>query len=266
MVDKRGGAAWYGDLRVPEGSHAVWRVGPLELDVQHLPGEWRVACRRGDDIWSDAAAVRVAEGGQISEELAVERYLVDDAQPLLSLQPLLPDRPVVTRPVSPVYIPAGEAARFYVSMPLWLRLAVGEARKALTEIPTLRLSDTWFGANTLEGELCYALRSRCRLTLEDGPVLPYRVVTPLVVRNQATDRMLLERINVPVRQLSLFVAPSGQFWTGEVTVERTEEGHLAALKIDAGAPAEARDAAAVAGPRDPLPRKAAIRAFSALFQ
>jgi hypothetical protein len=256
---------WFGDFEIAPGEQACWRVGPLELTVEHASGEWRICQTRGSDVWASEASVRV-ERATPCEEQAVDRYVVAEAGPLLSMLPLLPDRPVITRPVSPVFVPANEAVRLYVSMPVWLRLAVGSRRNLLTEIPTQRLSDTWFGPNTCEGELCYALRSRCRLTLEDDAFLPHRAVTPMRIRNRSAQALLLERINVPVRQLSLYAEPDGRLWTGEVGLERTEDGDFARMRIEVGPPPEARQATPVAGPREPAPKRTVIQAFSALFQ
>jgi hypothetical protein len=256
---------WFGDFEIKTGQRAHWQVGPLALTVEHAANEWRICHSRSDDIWAASASVRV-EQATPCEEQSVDRYIVDDAHPLFSLLPLLPDRPVITRPVSPVFVPAGEAVRLYVTMPVWLQLAVGADRKVLAEIPVQRLSDTWFGPNTCEGELCYALRSRCRLSLSEDAFVPHRVVTPLRIRNRSTELMVLERVNVPVRQLSLYAEPSGRLWTGELALERTEDGRFASVDIEIGAPPEARGASPLAGPREPAPKKTVIRAFSALFQ
>lgn len=259
------GRSWFGDFDIAVGERGQWRAGPLELTVEHTPGEWRMCHSRGTDVWASEASVRI-EHGMPCDDQNIDRYVVDDADPRFSVLPLLPDRAVIARPVSPVFVPAGETVRLYVSMPVWLQLAVGADHKVLAEIPTQRLSDTWFGPNTYEGELCYALRSRCRLTLEDESFPPSRVVTPLRIRNHAADLLVLERVNVPVRQLSVYVQPNGRLWTGEVGLERTEDGIFASLHIEPGPPREARDAAALAGPREPAAKKTAIRALSALFQ
>lgn len=256
---------WFGDFSIGPGQRAHWQVGPLALTVEHAPGEWRLCHSRGEDLWASDASVRLEPAARCDEQ-KVDRYIVGDADPAISLLPLLPDRTVITRPISPVYVPAGESVRLYVSMPVWLQLAVGSERKVLAEIPTQRLSDTWFGPNTREGELCYALRSRCRLVLDDAAFLPYRVMTPLRIRNKSAELMLLERVSVPVRQLSLFAEPNGRLWTGELGLERTEDGQFASLHIEVGPPPEARGATPLAGPREPAPKKTVIRAFSALFQ
>lgn len=257
------GQRWFGDFDFPMDSRSRWRIGALCLTVERAFGEWRVWYQQ-EPAAVDGPVSFQADVAAPEEPAA--RYVVDDRSPRLSLQPLLPDRSVVARPASPLFVPAGESARLYVSIPLWVRLEVGEPRKRLIEIPTFRLSDTWFGPNTREGEYCYALRSRCRLQLHSEQLQPYRAVAPLVIRNHYHEPLALESVNVPVRQLSLFVGPDGLFWTNELAQERSEDGDIAALRFASGPPGEARDAQPVAGPRDTPARPVAIRAFSALFQ
>lgn len=260
MNEALAGERWFGEFRIAAGERRQWRVGPLTLTVERAAGEWRIRQAYGSDAQADAAT-----RGLDAETPGAMRYLAAGPDPLLSLLPLLPDRPVIVRPLSPVIVPAGEAVRLYVSLPVWLQLAVGSAHKVLAELPSQRLSDTWFGPNTREGELCYALRSRCRLSPDDA-LQPHRVVVPLRIHNQAAKPLVLERIKVPVPQLSLYAEPSGRLWAGEVGLERSEDGQFAALHLEPGPPPQASKATPLAGPREPAPKKTAIRAFSGLFQ
>ena len=257
---------WFGAFDIPIGGSGQWRVGPLELLIEHAPGEWRVGQLQHRDGGDDTAQVRIEPLVAADSSLKFDRYIVSDPGPQLTVLPLLPDRSVITRPVSPVYVPSNEAVRLYVSMPVWLRLAVGQAHKVLAELPSQRLSDTWFGPNTREGELCYALRSRCRLALDEDEVQQHRAVTPVRIRNRSMETLVLERLKVPVRQLSLFAGADGRLWTSELALDRTDDGHSVALHVEVGPPPEARGAASVAGPREAASKKTAMRAFSALFQ
>lgn len=254
---------WFGDFSLPSGERLRWRIGPLELLVEHTSGEWRLWEVHGDEL--GIAEVESVASAPDSAALCM-RYAVLAPDGRLTLMPVLPDRPVIARPISPITIPAGEAVRLYVGLPAWLQLAVGPRQKALTEIPVQRLSDTWFGPNTREGELCYALRSRCRRMLEGETDPPYRIMIPLHIHNRSLESLVLERIKVPAPQLGLYAATDGRLWTGEIGLERTEDGRFVLLHLESGPPAEARTAVLISGPREPAPRKTAIRALSALFQ
>lgn len=258
---------WFGAFDFSPGERGTWQVGPLRLCVWRESGEWRVLHHEEGDPLAAEVRVEFAPAGPSEEgEAGATRYVVGEASRRLYLQPMLPDRAVVTRPVSPVFIPGGESARFYVSVPLWLRLEEGEPRRVLEEFPTQRPSDTWFGPPAGDGEMCYAIRSRCRLVLTEQQFLPHRAITPVVIRNHHTEALGLESIKVPVRQLSLYAEDQRQLWTEELALERSEDKDFAAIKVTPGAPPEAKAAERLTAARDPLQRKTVIRAFSALFQ
>jgi hypothetical protein len=61
----------------------------------------------------------------------------------LAVRPLLADRDVVARLATPLRIPAESEATFFVSTPLWAAFWVGDT--VAMEVPTVRLSDTWWG-------------------------------------------------------------------------------------------------------------------------
>jgi hypothetical protein len=135
----------------------------------------------------------------------------------------------------------------------------------LDELPSLRPSETWFGPSTTEGELCYATRTAGRLHLETLPVLRYRAITRILIRNRAHDALLVERIQLPVQYLSLFQAPNDLLWTQAVTLERGRDGGLAGLHIEDRPPAEAEGAVLIREPRQASRTGLLGRTFSTLF-
>jgi hypothetical protein len=181
------------------------------------------------------------------------------------VMPALADRAVVIRPDKPLYVPAGEEVTLYISTPLWMCIEVGEPAHLLQEIPSYRSSDTWFGASTLDGELCYASRTTARLLLEDVPPRFHRALTPILIHNEAEDALLLERIRLPVQHLSLFQAANDFLWTERVTLDREKSGEQAALHLGAGAPPEAAQARLIRPPRHPLRTNVIVRTFSSFF-
>ncbi len=258
-----GGAEhWWGAYRVREGAAAAWRVGPLRLTVVHQRREWIVMRGQGDPddrarLVHQDAPVRAARPDEL-----VTRYAAGDGVDAISITPILPDRSVVTRPQTPITVPARGDVSVMVGSPLWLRLEEGE--HLLEELPAMPPRLTWFGPNTREGELCYATRTFGRLRLEDLCVLPQRVVTAVKIANRADRALTLERLKLPVRRLCLFATPGADFWTEPVVLERREGKEFAELRVVSGPPGEAPDARLVSGPRDPEGTNM-IRAFGSLF-
>ncbi len=258
---------WFGRFALEQNHTRSWRVGPLSFWVHHGYHEWRLRVDNGGDPYSSVLEMELFEERQADvEDRKIQRFLVSDESRQLEIALLLPDRPIVSSPASPVSVPSSESVRFYLSYPLWVALGVGEPARRLAEFPSLRLSDTWFGANTREGMLCYATRSRCRVNLADHPHLPYRAITPLVIHNRARDTLALDRVKLPVSTLSLYRSREhGWLWTQPVTLLREEDGDMAELQLGRNAPEEAGAAEMIAGPREPPQRNVVFRAFSALF-
>jgi len=258
---------WFGEFDLPVNQTLHWSVGPMAFWIHHNDMEWRLFNEDAGDLYDTRTELVRRE--EVQDELAnnrIQRFVMAGGSPILHLGLLLPDRPIISRPVSPVSIPPNESVCFYLSYPLWVSVSVGQPARKLTEFPSHRLSDTWFGPNTREGSLCYATRSRCRLSLADHTNVPNRAITPLLIRNLGKDALTLEKVLLPVSTLSLYRADeSALLWTQSVTMVRQPDGETAALQLGSGAPSEAGPAVQVAGPRELPQRNAVIRAFSALF-
>ncbi|MDT8429126.1 MAG: hypothetical protein RQ757_10215 [Pseudomonadales bacterium] len=182
--------------------------GHLLLEVQHLAFEWIVRY-----AWSvDNTGWPAHE-----KELTVRRYVFKETVSTFSIIPLLADRAVVSRPLSPIILMPGSKATIHISTPLWLSLQIGGSR--VLELPTVQLSDTWFGNKTGIGELCYSDTTRARLDARDQENLYYKAVTAILFKNNNEKQMPLDRINVPVPLLALFrqVEAKPRFLTTAIT-------------------------------------------------
>ena len=96
-----------------------------------------------------------------------------------------------------------------------------------------RPSDTWFGPSTLEGELCYESKTAVRFNLDNVPRRPHRAISVVRIRNRTDTQLSLERLKIPLPNLSLFGTEDGQLWTESITLERDEDGENATVKLGA---------------------------------
>jgi hypothetical protein len=149
---------------------------------------------------------------------------------------------------TPFYIPANEHVTIYVSSPIWIKIEVGSRKTFLEEIPTMVLSDTWYGPNTREGELCYASPTFCRSDISEFKFRAHRVITPIVIFNSAKTPLLFERISIPLPFLSIYADVNGFLWTEEIIAKH--ETHLKlSIKQGKNAPQVAIGATLAASPR-----------------
>jgi hypothetical protein len=271
---------WWGDFEIDVDRGGRWDVGPSTLWLYRTEREWRVIYRPGlstgepDPLAHNSQATVPAPADEFEEmfaeddkDLQISRHGFSQTQGAIGLEPALADRPVVSRPENPMHVPAGETMTLYVSTPLWMRVVLPGDR-LLTEVPSHRMSDTWFGTSTVEGELCYATRTSGRSRLESLPVRLHRAVTPLKVKNSANDSLLLERVQLPVRHLSLYRDASDALWTDPVRMNRAEGAEGADVQIRTGAPQEAEKSKRIQTARDESKRglfTSTFGAFGALF-
>ena len=209
--------------RVDGNAFLHWHVGPLHVYVRRAGDEWHVARRRDDaSVVADepeAAAVGTADP---PEETPPERWVIgSDCEPVARLKPIMPDRPVVVRPESPVRMPPGASGVFHVSIAVFVAVTVGKDETLLCEIPTVELSKIWFG-DFAEGELCYSLKTRARRTAEEHTPRHHRAVCPVTIANEGDSELRFDRVCIHVDRLRVFRG-DGCLLTNGVTVTRRND-------------------------------------------
>lgn len=269
--------SWWGTVALDEGAGGRWEVGPSTLWLYRSANEWRLFYRPPSDPATvdpmlnrsqvtaplpdeDLSALFEAE----DDTLQISRYSFRRTEARISLQPALADRPVVSRPEHPLYVPPGESVTLYLSTALWIRVELAESERRLQDVPSFRMSDTWFGTTTVDGELCYATRTAGRFRLDTLPRRYHRAVTPLRIKNTATDALALERVQLPVQHLALYTTPTDQLWTQAVTMTRTEGREGAGVQIRGGPPSDAEEAELIQAPRETSKKGLVMSTFSAV--
>ena len=263
MTEEDSPTPWWGTFALESSSGGEWHVGPSTLWVYRSARDWRVVHRPPTDPRSaDPMAQRSAVTLPVSrdemaavleaedDDLVTHRYSVRETNETVALRPALADRPVVARPEHPLSVLPDEAVTLYISTPLWMRVELVESGRRLAEVPSHRMSDTWFGANTQTGELCYATRTAGRLQLDRLPLRLHRAVTPLKVRNQAAEPLELERVQLPAPHLALYATPDDALWTDAVTMTHRTEREGAHVQVQEGAPADVDRADRIQEPRE----------------
>lgn len=258
--------AWWADFTFQSGMARCWQIASLQLWLQRLEHEWRLAFREEPE---NTALDIISNGEEVpgfpENEVTQERYLFRSTPKVLRVIPALAPRPVVVRPVTPLRIPSEESVSLYVITPLWMQLQSGKQGKVFRELAVVRPSDTWFGANTREGELCYAARTPGQLDLAEVHPKQHQAITCVKIHNQSDDMLEFDRVNLPVTYLSLYNDTQNHLWTQNISLVRREEADLAELDIEESAPAHIHDARRISGPRETADKGLLVSAFNALF-
>lgn len=258
---------WWGEYTLDAGQLAHWRVGPSSLWVERRAREWRLTHEEGEDRLDGRLEVQCPiEGESAPDSKDMLRFAPARDSDALLIHPIVPDRPVVTRPDIGFFVLGGEEIEVFVSVPVWLVVRTAVERPPMLDVPTYRLSDTWFGPSTMSGELCYASQTSARLQLLDLPRRPNRAITKIVLRNTGDKGLRVERMNLPAPHLGLFADESCALWTQAVVVECESGSDSAEVELIEGAPTEAAGAIPVAEPRNPRSSNRFARAWDGLLR
>lgn len=218
----------WGQYSLNENESGHWRIGPLQIWIARFRSEWRIVTNSSEEHHDTTIQVKVPyETATIPKRSEwTRRYCVERTEDKLYLIPALADRSIVVRPEEAFYLPSKEETVLFINSVLWCRIFVGNSQypKLIDTIPIYHLSDTWFGPSSIEGEICYAAKTGALQRLDLVRLSPYRVITKVYIKNLADNPLLLERIKLPVTNLSLYHAENGVFFTESVVLQREKMG------------------------------------------
>lgn len=265
--EEEAGDRWAARI-VEVGSALRCRVGPLQVWALRHEQEWMIASATDEaateDLdharWEVTANVAIPDG-----LLDTERHVFRRADARVRFKTALADRPVVSSPRAPLFVPPEEAATLFVGSPLWVRIEVGDPPTVLKEIAVRRPSDTWFGSPTGDGEMCYSTRTRAALNIANVPATMAWAVTPVVIRNHARTALSVDKLKLPVPYLPVYVT-ADRLWTPSVTMEHREGNEMAVFDVQQGPPQQAVGARILTGAREEPNAGLLIRAFGGLFR
>ncbi|MFW6192195.1 MAG: DUF432 domain-containing protein [Gemmatimonadota bacterium] len=250
-----------GELPPPWGEHTLpgdepiaLRLGPLtvwaalragEVWIAHVPGDW-TRSRRGRP--------QVSGPDEALEGDAWVRWPVPEGTERIALSPAFPPRTLVAEPEHSFHLLPRARARIYVRVPLWVRVEmISTDRQALVELPSVLLSDTWWGSPT-EGELSYWLQTTARRGVPPEVFEPHLAVCPLDLSNPSDDELTVERIALRVAYLSVF-SDEGRLWSDETRLRYQGSDEGSRIDVSGRPPEQAPGAVRIAGPREPPPSR-----------
>lgn len=256
---------WWGRLDFALGQTRAWHMAGFDLAITRGAQEWRFQTRRNPGQHEDQHQWRTLPDAALPEDTPVTRHFFKKTGDALYMLPRLADRSVVIKPVNPVFIPAGEEVTLYVSTPVWVACYAEHFDAPLLDLPVVRPTDTWFGPNTVKGEVCYATRVFGRTDLSQLPPRPFRAVTPIILRNHGADTMPVERINMPVPLLPVYASENGRLWTPPLHVQREAGSRTPRIRLESAMSAEAGTVELLTPARISGGEHALIRLFDNFF-
>jgi hypothetical protein len=180
----------------------LFHIGPLDLWISREHSEWKIAW----DYQKNESRLQFSKKPERDQrKLDWKRWIASSESDEICLKPLFPNRSIVVRPEIPVSLLHGESVMFFVGIPCYISVCVGPERISLCEIPTSILSNTWSGENTIEGELCYSLKTTAKRDHASLLNHFHRIISPIEVINNSKEIMLFQRLCLPVKYLSTYL-------------------------------------------------------------
>lgn len=217
---------------------AIWSVENITVYAQRVLGDWMLARTKSEENPVEQAARKI---DSLPLNLDWKRWALEHEAKEVRFWPTFPDRPLVVKTRIPVIVPPNTHVALYVNFPIWLEVSVLQKKDYYTLdtiIPTT-LSNTWYGTQ-FEGQLCYALRSRARRSLEDLTEEPLRAVCLFRIHNQAEESLPVEKIRIDPAHLCLYQSRS-RLWTNSITVTFKGKEELSELHYADTPPAELKN-------------------------
>ncbi|MBW6515023.1 MAG: DUF432 domain-containing protein [Candidatus Cloacimonetes bacterium] len=241
------------------------RLGPLQILLVKELNELKISESRLteeemiEEDWEQIS--RKAEKCDPLDSSNWKRWIVPEEPLKLKFIPVMPDRPVVVRPESAIQILPGNKTRFFVSIPVWVRIAT-EKDETLTDIPTLIPSNTWFG-EPLTGELCYAVKSKTITNFEHRKVKVYTAICPIFIENHSPSNFFFRRISIHTEFLGIY-AGQKHLWTNQLDVKIEGDDQKSYIDFSESAPEIEKISGQLSAPREVPTKKLYRKMFADL--
>ncbi len=238
-----------------QGSAQTIECGPLQVHLQWSANEIWIASRYRAWPSSD-------NDDEQTGELSWSRWALNVNDTDIQVQPALPSTPILLKPEDPYRIVPGASTRIYTRIPLWLQLRTAKGKALLVEIPTVTMSNTWFGS-TVDGERCLSHNSSVRRFLTDDFFLPHLASCTLEVKNSSPSELMFEKICLRTENLTLY-DHKGNIWTDVTSITYKGIGGDGEIGMSGKPPVEVEGATVISRPRVHKSSNLAVRTFELL--
>ena len=247
----------------PWGRHALGQEAEYTLDVGPLRLSFRLD---GDEIWiswrSSAPGGEPAhEDAPESESVGWQRWATATGSSTLTVRPSFPDRALVVAPEVPFHVAPGANARIYVRVPLFAAVALADENETLLlEVPTVVLSNTWWG-RVVDGELAFWLPTAARRSIGPDDFPHHLAVCPVLIQNRASESLEVDKVAIRGSHLSVF-SDGSRLWGDQTAVVYRADEDGSDIDMSGTAPEEADGAVLMTPAREPLTRGLRARTFA----
>ena len=225
--------------------------------------------KKDDEVWvateykSDADPDKKPSDNSNHEVLKWARFACKNPAEDVTISPVFPDYPIIVSSEYPLRISSGSRIQIFTRIPVWVQVSLNKSGYVLTNMPSFKLSRTWFG-NPLEGELCYWLSTKARRKLSEIDFEPYLINCPITIINKTNDDLNFEKFCFRVDRLSIFTL-NDLLWADETQIEYRGEEQNSDIAMTGKLPVNLGKGELLTKARNPVSRSFATRTFKKLF-
>jgi|GEM_PF-727825 len=219
-------------LSLRQGRVFHLRFGPLDLFLEKTDIELILRFTSSHDWLDTSFHYEHPFSGVLPEKLLKTQRVAFSRQiEQLKVIPCLGERSFVARPLTRLSILPGESAKMFLTTPMSVQVLDWESSEVLSEVPVMKRTKTWFGADTTRGEVCFFTNINAALKEENLSFCPHRAMTHVHIVNRSKRPIPLDRLKIPVPYLRLFQKEDGRFITSSMDIECDTKGEIRNLKI-----------------------------------
>jgi|AntRauTorcE11898_2_1112593.scaffolds.fasta_scaffold08025_3 hypothetical protein len=200
----------WGDVSIEDGAVRYFTLGNLHLWLKYHNKEVWIAHGYSDNFEKKPKADAPPKNHDWS------RWAHKLGSGSLKILPVFPDMPLMVHSEYELKVSPQTHIQIFTRIPVWVRICLSKNNYVLVELPTIKLSRTWFGS-PVEGELCYHATTKARRDLARVEQKPYLVSCPISITNKSEGELNFERFCFRVERLSMFEHAS-DLWADETEI------------------------------------------------
>ena len=248
----------WGKCSLEEGETRYFTIGDLHLWLSLYKSEIWIAHAYRDEYKEELSPEKPPE------KTSWARWAHKQASGELEILPAFPDLPLVVHSEYSLKVSPNNQIQIFSRIPVWIRISLAQSEYLLLELPTVKLSRTWFGS-TVEGELCYHATTKARRDLSDVDNKPYLVSCPIVISNKSDEELDFAHFCFRVERLSIYEHRS-EFWADETQIIYHGEDLNSDVIMTGKLPDGITKKQLLAKPRKQIHKSLATRTFKRLLE
>lgn len=200
----------WGNISIEDGQTCYFSLGDLHLWIQYRDEEIWIAHGFEDEFTAEISSDKPPE------DYSWSRWAHKVGSGELKISPVFPDKPLVIHSEYKLAVSPNTSIQIFTRIPVWVRISLSQNDYRLTELPTVKLSRTWFGS-FIEGELCYHATTKARRDLSKVDKKQYLVTCPISITNKSETELDFESFCFRVERLSIFEHDQ-ECWSDETQI------------------------------------------------